>query len=57
MIFDSELRVFGARTATVVEKADAAFTGVEEKNGRIVAIVGGHGDLGEALHRVVVGRE
>jgi hypothetical protein len=33
------------RTAAVVENADAAFTHVEEKGGRVVAVLGGHGDL------------
>jgi len=35
--------VFGAWTAAVVEKADAAFTDIEEKKGHIVAVLGGHG--------------
>lgn len=37
--------MFGAWTAAVVEQADAAFTDVEERNGCIVAVHGGHGDL------------
>jgi hypothetical protein len=45
-----EPRVFGPWTATVVEKAAAVFTDVEEKNGRIVAVVGGHGDLEVHAH-------
>jgi hypothetical protein len=40
-----ETQVFGGWTATVVEKADATFTHVEEKGGRVVAVLGGHGDL------------
>lgn len=40
-----EPRVFGAWTATVVAKADAAFTDIEEKQGRTVAVLGGHGDV------------
>lgn len=32
-------------TASVVERADAAFTRVEEKGGRVVSVLGGHGGL------------
>ena len=38
-----EPHVFGAWTAAVVEKADEAFTDIEEKKGRIVAIMAGTG--------------
>jgi hypothetical protein len=41
-----EPELFGGWTATVVKNADAAFTHVEERDGRIVAVLGGHGDLG-----------
>jgi hypothetical protein len=37
-------------TASVVEKADAAFSHVEEKSGRVVAVLGGHGDLEVQTH-------
>lgn len=40
-----EPSVFCAWTAAVVEQADAVFTDVEERDGRIVAVRGGHGDL------------
>ena len=40
-----ESRVFGSWTASVVKKADEAFTDIEEKKGRIVAVLGGHGDV------------
>ena len=33
-----------------MEKADSAFTHVEEKGGRIVAVLGGHGDLEMQMH-------
>lgn len=42
--------VFGAWTAAVVEKADAAFTDIEEKKGRIVAVMGGHGGVEVQAH-------
>lgn len=45
-----EPHVFGAWTATVVEKADAVFSDVEEKKGRIVAVLGGHGDVEVQAH-------
>jgi hypothetical protein len=45
-----ERQSFGGWTAAVVEKADAAFTHVEEKSGRIVAVLGGHGDLEVQAH-------
>jgi len=38
-------QVLAGWTATVVEFADAAFTHVEERRGRVVAVLGGHGDL------------
>ena len=31
--------------ASVTEKADAAFTDIEEKRGRVVAVLGGRGDV------------
>jgi hypothetical protein len=37
--------VLGGWTASVTEQADAAFNDVVEKKGRIVAVLGGHGDL------------
>lgn len=40
-----EPSVFGSWTAGVVDKADAAFTEVKERNGRIVAVHRGHTDL------------
>jgi hypothetical protein len=40
-----ESRVFGSWTASVVKKADEAFTDIEEKKGRIAAVLGGHGDV------------
>lgn len=40
-----ERQAFGGWAAAVVEKADAAFTHVEEQGGRVVAVLGGHGDL------------
>lgn len=45
-----EPHVFGAWTATALEKADIAFTDIEEKSGRIVAVLGGHGDLEVHAH-------
>ncbi|MBI1876175.1 MAG: hypothetical protein HYS05_20100 [Acidobacteria bacterium] len=45
-----EPHVFGAWTAAVVEKADATFTEIEEKRGRIVAVLGGHGDVEVHAH-------
>ena len=43
-------RVLGSWTASVVEKADAAFTDIEEKKGRMVAVLGGHGDVEVHAH-------
>lgn len=40
-----EPSVLGAWTSAVVEKADAAFTGVDARKGRIAAVHGGHDDL------------
>src|SRR5215472_3992642 len=40
-----EPRVFGAWTSSVEERVHAAFSEIEERNGRIVAVLGGHGDL------------
>ena len=45
-----EPQVFGAWTTAVVENVDAALTDVEEKNGRIVAVLGGHGDVDVQVH-------
>jgi len=45
-----EPRVFGAWTASVEETVHAAFSEIEEKNGRIVAVLGGHGDLEVQVH-------
>ena len=45
-----EPHVFGAWTVAVVHTADAVFTDIEEKNGRIVAVLGGHGDLDVRTH-------
>ena len=45
-----ERDAFGGWTAAVVEKADAALTHVEEKGGRVVAVLGGHGDLEVHMH-------
>jgi hypothetical protein len=45
-----EPQVFGAWTASVVEKADATFTEIKEKKGRIVAVLGGHADVEVEAH-------
>jgi hypothetical protein len=45
-----EPHVFGAWTSAVVVKADAAFTDIEETKGRVVAVLGGHGDLEVHTH-------
>jgi hypothetical protein len=45
-----EPRVFGAWTASIEEKVHAAFSEIEERNGRIVAVLGGHGDLEVPVH-------
>jgi hypothetical protein len=45
-----EPRVFGAWTASIEEKIHAAFREIEERNGRIVAVLGGHGDLEVQVH-------
>jgi hypothetical protein len=45
-----EPAVFAVWTAGVVKKADTAFTHVEEKSGRIVSVLGGHGDLEMKAH-------
>ena len=42
--------VFSAWTAAIVEKADIAFTDIKEKSGRIVAVLGGHGDVDVHAH-------
>lgn len=46
----SEPQVFGGWAATVVENADTAFTHLEEKDGRVGAVLGGHGDLEMQAH-------
>jgi hypothetical protein len=43
-------RVLGSWTASVTEKVDAAFTENEEKRGRVVAILGGRGDVEVHAH-------
>lgn len=43
-------RVLGSWTASVGEKADAAFTDIQEKKGRVVAVLGGHGDVEVHAH-------
>jgi hypothetical protein len=40
-----EPHVFAAWTTSVGEKAHAAFSEIEERNGHIVAVLGAHGDL------------
>ena len=45
-----ERHALGGWAAAVVEKADAAFTHVDEKGGRVVAVLGGHGDLELQTH-------
>lgn len=40
-----EPEVFGPWTASVAEKADAAFTDIKEQKGRVVAVLGGHQEL------------
>ena len=45
-----EHHVLGPWTAAVLEIADTAFTKIEEKGGRIVAVLGGHGDLEAHAH-------
>jgi hypothetical protein len=45
-----EPHVFCAWTAAVVDGADDVFTDIEEKNGRIVPVLGGHGDLDVCAH-------
>lgn len=40
-----EPQVFGAWTAAVVGEADAVFTEIEERKGRTVAVLGGHGGV------------
>ena len=45
-----EPRLFGAWTASVLHSADAAFTDMEQKNGRVVSIVGGHGEVEMQAH-------
>ena len=47
-------QLFGPWCGSIVDKIDAAFTDVKEKDGRITAILGGHGDLeieGALRHR------
>jgi len=40
-----EPHVFAAWTTSIVEKAHATFSEIEERNGHIVAVLGAHGDL------------
>lgn len=42
--------VFGAWTASIVEKVDAAFSDVKEREGRVVSVLGGHGDVEVQAH-------
>jgi len=42
--------VFGAWSAAVVEQANAALTEIEEKKGRVVAVLGGHEDIEVQAH-------
>lgn len=45
-----EPRVLGGWIASIEQKVHAAFTEIEERNGRIVAVLGGHGDLEVQIH-------
>jgi len=45
-----EPHVFGAWSAAVVEQANAALTEIEEKKGRVVAVLGGHEDIEVQAH-------
>lgn len=45
-----EPTMFGGWTASVVEQADAVFTHVEERGGRVVSVLGGHGGLEVQAH-------
>jgi hypothetical protein len=45
-----EPHVFGAWSASIVEKIHVALTDMEEGNGRIVAVLGGNGDLEVQAH-------
>ncbi len=45
-----EPRVFGAWTVSIEEKVHAAFSEIEERKGRIVAVLGGYGDLDVQVH-------
>lgn len=45
-----EPHVFGPWTAAVIEKADALFNEIQEKQGRTVAVLGGHGDIAVQAH-------
>lgn len=45
-----EPAVFGSWTRSVMEKADAVFTDIVEKKGRIVAVLGAHGDVEVQAH-------
>jgi hypothetical protein len=45
-----EPHVFSAWSASIVEKVDVALTDIEERNGRIAAVLGGHGDLEVEAH-------
>ena len=45
-----EPQLFGAWTASILEKIHGAFAEVEEKEGRIVAVLGAHGDVDVLAH-------
>ena len=45
-----EPRAFGAWTASIEEKVRAAFSEIEERNGRIAAVLGGRRDLEVLVH-------
>lgn len=47
---DARAHLFGAWTATALEKAEIAFSDIEGKAGRIIAVLGGHGDLEVHAH-------
>jgi hypothetical protein len=45
-----EPNVFGPCSSSIAQKVDTALTAVEERKGRIVAILGGHGNLEVQAH-------
>ena len=45
-----EPQVFGAWSASIVEKVHATLSEIEERQGQIVAVLGGHGDLEVKAH-------